>query len=297
MKQPSTQSTVGLVAVVGGSGLLGRALLEALTAAGLESVAPSRAAVDLSEAEEPDWPWDRPSVVVNAAAFTDVAGAERPERRQAVWAINADGAGILAGYCARIGARLIHLSTDYVFDGSKSAPYTEDDPVGPIQEYGRSKLAGEEAVRRSCPDALIVRTSTLFGPAAPKLGRPAHFIDAILDRAEKVGQIDVVHQPVSSPTYAPDLAQGIVSLIATDATGIVHLANAGSCSRFEFAAAAIEAAGMGGRVALATRPPETGPPARPAYSALDTTRFRAIVGESLRGWREALVAYVTEYRS
>lgn len=301
------------VMVLGGSGMLGRHVVRLAREAGAAVDAPNREALDLFQVEglaarivdrfrsfavglgedpgaDPG-EGEAPSrgFIVNASAFTDVAGAEDPERRAEVDALNRDAVREIGRAASTLGLPLAHVSTDYVFSGTLDRPYREEDAVGAMQVYGQSKLDGELALREVCPDALIVRTSTLYGPGERE--RP-HFVDAILAQARKGNDLSVVDPPISSPTYAPDLAEAILDLLEAGATGVVHVANEGSCTRFQLAEEAVRFSGRLGTVQVAHRPDPVGGLARPAYSVLDTARFREIVGRPMRSWQAALRDYV-----
>ncbi len=281
----------GPVLVVGASGMLGRALVLRAERRGLVVVAPPRSDLDLAAPDAVAAAVERlrPGAVVNAAAWTDVGRAERPEVRDEVFRVNRDGPEALAQACRRLASRLLHVSTDYVFDGEKGRPYVEEDPPRPLQVYGRSKLAGEEAVLAADPEVLVVRTSTLYGP-----GREAkpHYVDAILAQASTRRVIEVVEKPVASPTYSFDLAEAILGLLGAGASGLIHAVNSGGCSRLELARAAIEEAGLGGEVEVRTRAEREDGVGRPPYSVLSTVRLERTLGRPLRPWREALREYV-----
>jgi dTDP-4-dehydrorhamnose reductase len=232
-----------------------------------------------------------PLVVVNAAAFTQVDGCEKPENRAAVWGANAEGPGRLAALCAARGFPLGHVSTDYVFAGDGRRPYREDDPPAPVSEYGRSKLEGERRVLAGCPQALVVRTSWVFG-------RGRNFLAAILAQAEArrragdAAPLRVVDDQRGRPTYALDLAAGIRRLVEAGARGLYHVANAGEATWWDVARACLDEAG---HAALGVDRIRTGDlrlaAPRPAYSVLDCSKAEA-AGVRLRGWREALRAYL-----
>jgi dTDP-4-dehydrorhamnose reductase len=199
--------------------------------------------------------------------------------------------GALAACCRRLGLPFVHVSTDYVFDGAKSTPYLEHDDVAPLQVYGQSKLDGERFVLERHPDALIVRTSTLFG--AGRVARP-HYVSAILRQAREGRRIEVVKPPIASPTYSIDLANAIVDLLRCGASGIVHGSNRGGCSRLDLAREIVRlAAGTGvRRVEVHERSAVAGPPARPAYSVLDTTKFSELTGREMPSWQDGLARYL-----
>lgn len=280
--------------VTGSGGQLGRCLSEQLATAGagVQVVALDRTRLDIARPESVRAVLDaeRPEVVANAAAFTWVDRCET--ERELAWRINAEAPGLLARECASRGIRLVHVSTDYVFDGRSQRPYAEDDPPAPQTEYGRSKLEGERQVMRELPGALVVRTSWVFGP-----GR--NFVATILALAAKRRAehdrtpLRVVDDQFGSPTYAADLAGWIARLVEAGAGGLYHLANRGVATWWEVAREALDVGGLGDisieRVATDEFPR---PAPRPAYSALDGSKADA-AGIRRRGWREALADYVT----
>lgn len=278
--------------VLGGTGLLGSAVRKQLAAERMLHRAPPPKEFDLEEPaslgrvlEELD-----PTVVVNAAAFTDVAAAEDPVHRDRVWRLNAEAPEALARVCRRMGVRLFHVSTDYVFDGRTQTPYTEEAATGPLQEYGRSKLAGEQAVLAEDPSSLVIRTSTLYG-TSQRL-RP-HYVDAILSQARRaVTPLAVVRLPVSSPTYASDVAVKLLQLALLPGKGVVHVVNDGACSRFELATEIVRLAGCSERVKVVEREEPAGGLRRPEFSVLDTTRLHEWTGNRLRMWDAALAEYL-----
>jgi len=231
----------------------------------------------------------RADVVLNAAAFTWVDRCEsEPETAER---INAAGPSALARACAEAGLRLVHVSTDYVFDGEARRPYTEEAATGPRSVYGRSKLAGERAVLSAGPGALVARTCWVFGP-----GR--NFVRTILEAAlarRAAGDttpLRVVDDQFGSPTYARDLAEALVALVERGATGLYHVANRGVATWWEVARESLDRAGLQDHAILRVRTSEFPRPApRPAFSALDCSKA-ARIGVRLRGWREAVAAYL-----
>lgn len=274
------------VLILGGTGLLGRALVEEWTADQVLGVgskdADIRGPVQLRRLFS-DW---RPDWTILAAAYTDVDGCERnPALARAV---NNCGAANAAEVARGFGSRMLMVSTDYVFDGRKGSPYEVDDPVCPINVYGQSKADGEGAVRAILPEALIVRTAWLFG---------AHgkcFPKSILALAEKQNELAVVDDQRGCPTFNRDLARALIHLVHTGARGTVHVTNALSCSWFEFAVALLRDAN---RVDVAVRPivtEETKRPARrPRYSVLSHTSLRPY-GLTMRTWQQATRDYLRE---
>ncbi|MGW4329846.1 dTDP-4-dehydrorhamnose reductase [Nocardia sp. NPDC004573] len=221
-------------------------------------------------------------VVLNCAAYTAVDRAET--EAEAAYAGNATGPAVLAEVCADLGARLIHLSTDYVFAGTQDRPYDTADVTGPTSVYGASKLAGEEAVLSSCPDAHVVRTAWVYS------GRGGDFVATMLRLERERDTVDVVDDEVGSPTYAADLAAALLELAGRpDAPRVLHATNAGRASRFELARAVF--AGVGAdpervRPCDSSRFPR--PARRPSYSVLSPRAWNEAGLTPLRDWRTAL---------
>ena len=230
-----------------------------------------------------------PDVVINCAAWTAVDAAEENER--GAYAVNAEGPAVLATQCARVGARLVHISTDYVFAGDASEPYQENDHAAPVTAYGRTKLAGEKYVEEILPDNhVIVRTAWLYGVNGQ------NFVKTILGALEQRDSLSVVTDQVGQPTYAGDLADQIVDLIdIPEARGIFHATNSGVASWFEFARQIVTEIGgdperilptdSSSFVRLAPRPP---------YSVLGHGRWAEIGMQPMRDWRNALHEAVPE---
>jgi len=227
-----------------------------------------------------------PDMVINCAAFAKVDLCETAP--ETAFLVNAGGPANLALACRDFGALLVHISTDYIFGGVGSRPYREEDPAAPINVYGASKLAGEQAVTASGADHLIVRTAWLYGRAGP------NFVDTILGLAAERERLAVVDDQWGSPTFTQDLARGLWSLIARGARGTVHVTNRGTCTWCTLARAALNFTGQDPeRVCPVTAAAYPRPARRPAYSVLDTSRFAAITGENLRPWEEALREYLS----
>lgn len=269
------------ILVIGAAGQLGHDLMECF------ADAHEVKGVDIDEIDitDPDSVkevvgGDSPDLVINSAAFTNVDGCETD--REAAWAVNADGPANIARTCAAIDASLIHVSTDYVFDGTKGEPYREDDPVAPLGEYGRSKLAGEEAVRATLDRHLIVRTAWLFGTAGN------NFVKTMLRLGRERDQLKVVNDQTGSPTYSGHLARAIRALAEThlDQPGIYHMTNGGECTWYDFAAEIFNLAGVEVDLQPTTTAEFKSPAPRPVYSVLANSRAPEI---GLPHWREGLV--------
>ncbi len=285
------------VAVIGATGQLGSELVAYLRHTDSYAVTPlAHADIECTNAASVDSALDKnqPQVVVNCAAFVRVDECE--ERAEKAFQINALGALNVARAAARLGARCVYVSTDYVFDGRQAAPYTEDDAPGPINVYGASKLAGEYLVRQACPDWLIVRLASLFGKIGAR-GKGGNFVDTILERAARGESLRVVRDVRMSPTYAVDAARALEALIRRGAGGVFHAANGGSCTWYEFAGKALQLAGMSTRVEPVSAADYPMRARRPANSALSSERLEVVVGEAPRSWEEALAAYLREKRS
>jgi dTDP-4-dehydrorhamnose reductase len=216
------------------------------------------------------------ATVINCAAYTNVDGAEAdPETANAV---NAEGARNLA----EAAARVIYVSTDYVFDGTKAGPYVESDPVNPLSAYGRSKLAGERATLTASPQSVIVRTSWLFGAGG------GNFVATMLRIGEERGEVAVVDDQVGCPTFTGHLADALVALAEGHGHGFLHVAGSGSCSWFELARTIFDRAGMDVDVRPCTTDEFPRPARRPANSVLASERG----APALPAWQEGLDTYL-----
>jgi len=267
------------VLVTGAAGQLARALVPAL--AGHQVVTLDRAALDVSDlaAVRSAVAANAPAVVINAAAYNHVDQAEsEPEAAQRV---NRDGARNLAVATAEHGTALLHVSSDYVFDGEAGRPYDERDVPNPLSAYGRSKLAGEEAVRESNPRHFVVRTAWVYAP----VGR--NFPNTMRRLAAR-GPVRVVDDQTGSPTYAPHLAEGLVRLLTSGGYGTYHMAGAGAATWHAFTVALFAALGVDREVERASTAEFPSPARRPRFAPLVTTRVPPIV---LPHWQEGVAAY------
>ena len=259
-------------------------------------------------------------VLINAAAFTNVDACET--QRDRAFRINAEAPAVLAEICSEKDAKLIHFSTDYIFDGDKRSPYTEEDQANPISAYGESKLAGEKNVLAAGDEHLVVRVSWVFGPDRPS------FVDAMIKRAQQDEKVDAIADKFSTPTYTQDIAEMLVRVLddwsrrasasnglgAGRLHGILHFANAGKCSWQEYAQWALDCCrdagvslkgttvgalklsemtrlrqGSGGQAPWIAR--------RPVYSVLSTAKYTELTSTPARTWREAVADYITHFYS
>jgi dTDP-4-dehydrorhamnose reductase len=271
--------------VTGAAGMLGRDLLLAAGNAGHDVVGFGRAELDVTNAEQVRRrvELERPDVVINSAAWTDVAGAETGV--ESAFAVKGTGAGHVAAAAAAVGASVVYVSTDYVFDGAKGEPYVESDQPAPLSAYGRTKLAGEEATAAANKRHFVVRSAGLFGIGGN------NFVETMLRLAEGQSEVLVVRDQVGSPTYTWHLAYGLVRLIEGLEFGIHHMAAAGQCSWYEFAREIFEQAKVDCKV-LSVSTDEFGrPAARPPFSALTSQREHAI---RLPSWQDGLAGYLAQ---
>jgi dTDP-4-dehydrorhamnose reductase len=276
--------------VLGGTGMLGRAVVAEARSRGWSALGLAREQADLADRGRLlGWAASfRPEVVVNCAAYTKVDAAET--ERERAFAVNDAGVAHAAGLAAEAGARLVHVSTDYVFDGEAREPYREDAPTAPLSVYGRSKLAGERRAL-ACERAVVVRTSWLFGPGGP------NFV------ATMVGLIDagrlplrVVTDQVGCPTSSPSLARALLDLAAGEATGVVHYRDREPVSWYAFAVEIARLWSGAAEVVPVTSAEFPRPAPRPAYSVLDVGRFETIAGRRVEAWEAGLAETLAHMR-
>jgi len=279
------------IVIIGRNGQLARALIAAGAPEGMRLQAISPPELDITSRESVDRALSctRPDVVINTAAYTAVDTAE--SEAQAAFSLNRDGARHLAQACCRMQIPLVHISTDYVFDGKKAAPYVEEDPTCPLNVYGKSKLEGERAVRQYCQQHLILRTSWLFSPH----GR--NFVRAILQQAQMRDSLQVVDDQLGTPTYAAHLARGILHMLQVMRSsmdefpwGTYHMSGAGKASWCTLAQEVLScAARLGGPVAR-VQPIASAefpsPARRPTDTRLDNGKLIKAFGIRLPDWRE-----------
>ena len=274
------------VVVIGGRGMLARSLLDACQSVGWEVAGYDLPELDITkmngeEVEEADW-------VVNCAAYTRVDDAETDPLM--AFAVNTIGAGKVAAMCARRGMKLLHVSTDYVFDGYRSVvPYTENDETNPLSVYGMSKLCGEMMVRSALPTALIVRTQSLFGIHG------ASFIKSILKQLKDGKKtLKVVDDQVSCPTNVKHLSAAMVKLMEKDIIGVVNVSSEGYCSWYEFAREIVNEIGYDGTAEVL--PVKTGEfpvkAVRPTWSVLSKEYYKKVTGDKMPTWKEGLTEFL-----
>jgi dTDP-4-dehydrorhamnose reductase len=275
--------------VTGAGGGLGTALLDVLRGGGdlapawpgpVEAVALSHADLDVADARavRDRVRAERPALVINCAAFTDVDGCET--KRGRAFAINAEGPGHLAAAAAEAGACLVQIGTDYIFDGRLGRPYREDDSPNPPCVYGLSKLEGEANARVRAHDLLLIRSARLFGPSGK------NFVRAILKKAGETKRLELVTDQRGTPTYTPDLARAVVHLLRQGRRGLFHVANLGACNWLEWAQVIFDAAGLSRELVPVSAARFAAKAPRPPDASLDCAKLDA-TGFARRTWEEA----------
>jgi dTDP-4-dehydrorhamnose reductase len=272
------------VVVTGAGGMLGGDVVSVARAQGHQVAAFDHDELDVTNPARVERliARERPGAVINCAAWTNVDGAEASEKEAEI--VNGEGAHFVASAAAKAGAKVLFVSTDYVFDGSKGEPYTESDEPNPINAYGRTKLAGERATALATKRSFIVRSSWLFGPGGD------NFVETMLRLGRGGGPVVVVHDQVGCPTYTGHLAVGLVRLIDSEAFGIHHMAGQGSCSWYEFAMEIFRQSEVVTRVMASSTDMMARPAARPANSVLGSGREAPI---RLPDWQRGLADYLT----
>lgn len=277
------------VLVTGSKGQLGQEVCQVLTGAGHHVKGLSRLELDVTDAAAVQSVVNsyQPDVVIHAAAYTDVNRAEKePEK---AFLVNATGTRNVALAVKEIGAKMVYISTDYVFDGTSQYPIREEETPNPLSVYGESKLRGEDHVREILSEHFIIRTSWLYG----RYGN--NFVKKILEAGEQDQTVTVVNDQFGSPTYTGDLADAIAKLMMTDQFGLYHLSNSGSCSWYEFTKEIFHLAGKNVSVKPCKTEDFNSPATRPAYSIMDHGRWKENGFAEVRHWREALEEFLTHY--
>lgn len=273
------------ILITGSNGMLGHELIEVLndnheliltTSETLDITDKNHVIEFISE--------NKPDIVINSAAYTNVDGCE--ENQETAYSVNGEGVRNLALGCSEIDCPLVHISTDYVFNGENTRPWVEDDGVEPINIYGKSKLEGEEAILEILDKFFIIRTAWLYGINGN------NFPKTMLELSKNHSQITVVYDEVGAPTYAFDLAKAISQLIETDYYGIYHITNSGSCSWCEFARYIFEIAGKDVKVVPVTASEFARPAPRPHYSVLENKKWIENGFSPLRSYKDAIKDYI-----
>jgi dTDP-4-dehydrorhamnose reductase len=271
------------VLVTGAAGMLGSDVVTVADAEGHQVVALDHDDLDITNPAKVERviTRERPGAVINCAAWVDVDGAEESEKEAEE--VNGEGAHFVADAAKKVDAKVVCISTDYVFDGSKSGPYTESDEPAPLNAYGRTKLAGERATALVTKRSFIVRTSWLFGPNG------ANFVETMLRLGKGGGPVVVVHDQIGCPTYTGHVAAGLVRLIDTSAFGVHHMSARGSCSRYEWAMEIFRQSGVVTRVMATTMDMMDDRAQRPAQSVLTSGRENPI---TLPDWQRGIADYL-----
>ena len=285
--------TMRRILVIGAKGMLGRDLMDILhsTCSKDEIIGWDIEEIDIQKEDESITKIEklRPEIVIHIAAYTDVDGCELDKEK--AFAVNAEGTKHVALAASKCDAKIVYLSTDYVFDGEKREPYSESDPPHPLNVYGHSKLKGEQYVQEGVKDSLIIRTQWLYGP----FGK--NFVDSILQQATEKSALSIVNDQMGSPTYTLDLARAISELIQFGARGIFHVANGDFCAWDTFAEAILKLSGINRVKVLPISSKELDrPAARPSYSVLSCQKLKKETGLTMRSWSEALKDYLSTHR-
>ena len=278
------------ILVTGARGMLGTDLCAVLRARGAGIVPADVAEFDLTDpaATRAFVRECSPTAIINCAAYTAVDQAETDS--ETAFRVNRDGVRNLAQAAAEVGAALLHLSTDYVFDGMKAGPYLEDDPPNPRSAYGASKFAGEIAVREALAAHWIVRSAWLYGIHGKSFPR------TILELAQRGGPLRVVNDQCGCPTYAMHLAQVLATMVKQPHYGTYHAVNSGSCTWYDLARAVLSEAGVRVEVQPVSTSEFPRPAPRPANSVLDTTKLATVYGITLPAWEEGVREFVAAWR-
>lgn len=276
----------------GGSGQLGKDIQRVL-ADQHHVIAISRSECDISDSAQvlSTTEKHRPDAIVNCAAMTDVPGCEL--HTEEAFTVNALAARHIADASRAVNAYLIHISTDYVFDGNKKTPYIESDLTAPVNTYGITKLAGDHFVNAYHPAAAVVRTSGLYG-IFECCGKKTNFVETMLRLGRERAIVKVVDDEVLTPTYTRDLAGQIALMLNGKPAGIFHATNAGACSWYDFTQTIFSIAGYTTRLERTTVAAFGSPVRRPAYSVLENAALQKLGIDRMRPWQDALRAYMAE---
>lgn len=227
---------------------------------------------------------EKPEVLINLAAITNVDGCE--DDPESAFKVNGEAPATLAVLCNRFAARLVHFSTDYVFDGTKDSPYTEEDPTNPLSAYGKSKLLGEKNVLELCQSATVIRTEWIYGQGGE------NFITKVLKIARETGRAEVVDDQWGAPTFARDLGPPVAALIEQSRSGIYNVTNSGSCTWYGFATRVFSLLGLDVLSSRTSSDRLKRKAKRPSMSVLDCSKLQAHTNVQMRGWETALQEYL-----
>ncbi|WP_107839175.1 dTDP-4-dehydrorhamnose reductase [Metasolibacillus meyeri] len=279
------------IMVTGANGQLGQELVKQVNASEYELFAFTKTALDITNMDQVNAVCEeiQPHIIINAAAYTNVDGAETNE--ELAFQVNAIGQRNLAVAAEKVGAKICYISTDYVFNGQATAPYSEYMHVDPLGVYGQSKYAGELLTQTLSTKYFIVRTAWVYGEYG------SNFVKTMLKLAEDKSELGVVHDQVGSPTYTVDLAEFLIELVQTEKYGIYHCTNSGTCSWYEFAQEIFKLAKKDIQVNPLTSDQFPRPAKRPAYSVLGDLSLRMNGYSVRRHWKEALREYINNISS
>ncbi len=277
--------------IFGAKGQLGSDLADVL--GGAETIALDYDEVDISNSNSVSRTFEKykPDAAINVAAMTDVAGCERDDVK--AFMVNGLGPKFIAENCLKSNALLLHISTDYVFDGKKNSPYIEDDPPNPLNVYGISKLAGEYYIRALMERYFIVRTSGLYG-LHKCIGKGGNFVDSMLRLSKEQKEIKVIDDEILTPTYTLDLAGQIKDLIKTNSFGIYHITNEGFCSWYEFAEEIFRFLDIKVNLVKISQSEFPSIVKRPRYSVMENKRLKLLGINKMRDWKDALHSYLIQ---
>lgn len=279
------------ILITGSNGQLGTDLQTAFIHH--EVTALSHSQLDIAERASIDEAFSsyRPDVVINTAAYHKVDECEAFTEK--TFSVNTVAPRNLAEACISKSAKLVHFSTNFVFDGSANQPYAEEDTPAPLSVYGVSKLSGEHLIRATSPNHLIVRTTGLYGKAGSgSTGKGLNFVEIMIKLGRERGKVSVVDDQIMTPTATADLALKIAALVEDDVSGTYHITNSGACSYAEFTRSIFEKVGIEADVMPTTTAEYNSPARRPLYSVLDNSKLHELGGPPLRLWEEALHDYL-----
>lgn len=274
--------------ITGARGLLGSALSKVLAHQGIEYRALAKSDLDVTDryATERCISAENPHIVFHCAAFTNVDMAE--SERNTSFAVNAGGASNVAEACKAVESRMVFFSTDYVFDGTKRTPYSTNDKPDPLSAYGESKLAGENAVVASGVDALLIRTSWLYGAVGE------NFVRTVIQRAREGRPLQLVDDQTGSPTWAEHVAELTLDLVNHRASGAYHVTNSGEATWYDLGRVALSISGLHSEIEPISTEDWGAPAPRPRYSVLDSSKVEAFLGRKMTPWREALKKFLKD---